>query len=258
MDDALKQKVEKVPAAPFTTETRLHETAGHGRVLEVVLVGALEHEMPESSQLVQLAGAAAADEIGRLRPAAVVVNLIEFDYSFGNELGALFLTPYRKLSDAGGGGFAIVATGQTAASVDSLIKSGHLESLFGSPHPDMVAALANLTEVTRNQPDLPLEELADVPARNAPSGRIATRSFPVSLGLSRKGVIAHVNGPPEANGTLRAVLKVLSTHVDDETHDDLFHDSVFPHENRPCAAFNVTFLLVAVVLGLLLAASRMP
>jgi anti-anti-sigma factor len=176
--------------ATFSSESRLHETAAHGRVLEFVLTGAIPHARPDSAGLARRAGDELKNEIARHQPRAVVVNLLDFDPSFGNEIGTLFLTTYMALAHSGGGEMAILAAGQTAIELDNFLKAGHLDSMYGTTHRDLGSALAKMTktlsvpkasvpteakaesEATRRlehgkeAPDIPLEEICPHCGRN--------------------------------------------------------------------------------------------
>ena len=131
----------------FRHEYRILEAGEHGRVLEFVLTGAIPHQHPRSPKLYQHLSRQFEEAVARERPAAVILNLLGFHYSFGNEIGTILLAPYTSLARSGGGKIAIVATGQTAASLDGLLKSGHLHPLFGRIHPDTQAALSHMTSV---------------------------------------------------------------------------------------------------------------
>ena len=131
----------------FSSESNVVETASNGRVLEFIVRGAMSHDSWNSVDLTRRAARELNDEIARSGARAVVVNLLAFDYSFGNEIGELLLAPYMTLARSGGGRMAIVAAGQTAASLDSLLTAGHLDSLLGRTCPDMASALAHMTEI---------------------------------------------------------------------------------------------------------------
>lgn len=101
----------------------------------------------DSAELTRRVAKELQDEIARSRTRAVIVNLLGFDYSFGNEIGELLIAPYVILARSGGGKIAILASGQTAASLDNLLTAGHLDSMLGRTCPDLASALAQMKQI---------------------------------------------------------------------------------------------------------------
>ncbi len=128
-------------------EAKIHETAEHGRVLEFVITGAHQHDHPQCAELIRSAAKELENEIVCQRAKAIIINLLGFDYSFGDEIGVLFLHPYMVLARTGGGKIAVVASGHTAACLDSLFKHGHLDLMFGATRQDLASALEKMTEI---------------------------------------------------------------------------------------------------------------
>jgi anti-anti-sigma factor len=149
-------------ATTFSSESRIHETAAHGRVLEFVLTGAIPDERPDSAELARRAGDELKQEIARCQPRAVVVNLLDFDPSFGHDIVTLLLAPHMALAHSGGGEMAILATGQTATELDNFLKTGRLDSIFGTTHRDLASALAKMTNIPYSpKPSVPTAAKAE-------------------------------------------------------------------------------------------------
>lgn len=119
----------------------------HGRVLAFVLQGAIPHDDSKSATLYQSLSHALRDAIAQDHPGTVILDLRGFQYSLGNEIAAILLTPFVALAASGGGKMAIVATGPTAANLNTLLRSGNLDRVLGTVHPDRGAALSHLTRV---------------------------------------------------------------------------------------------------------------
>ena len=130
----------------FSSASRLHDDAEHECVLEFVLTGAIPPGSAESAELARRAGNEMEKEIARYQARAVVINLLDFGASFGNEIVALLFAPYFALARSGGGEMAIVAAGQAATNLDNLLKTNRLDALYGTTKPDLASALANMTK----------------------------------------------------------------------------------------------------------------
>lgn len=229
--------------ARFNSDSRTHDGTPHGRVLELIVSGGVSHELPEAAALMRSIGADMSDEVQRRQAKVVVLNLREFEHSFGNEIIGILLPPYMALAALGGGKIAVVAEGETAAGLSSLLSAGHLEPLFGAVHPDLQSALADLTEVAGRKPEVPLPPVVTTPS----PGRTGV-SLPVGLAISLRGIFMHT----KREGPLATVLGLTAFRASDETHDQLFHDSFYPHEGRKCMAVNLTGMLAVLgAIGLL-------
>ena len=89
-------------------DATVRETASGARILEIVFVG--KHEHIDSHGM----GTYLEEQIDLNMPAAVVLNLIDFKYSWGNDMGNLFGPLLLKP-------FCIIAEGVTARSLQSLL-----------------------------------------------------------------------------------------------------------------------------------------
>src|SRR5438874_5669361 len=136
-----------LPLGSITTKVCLHETAAHGRVLEFVLTGQIPHERRDSAELYRQIGIDIRNALAQNQANALVLNLLDFDYSFGNEIGTILLGPYIALARSGGGKIAFIAVGRTASSLTSLAIAGLNKVFELKMHPNLETALNDMTAV---------------------------------------------------------------------------------------------------------------
>ena len=102
------------------------EATPQGAVLEVAFRGVHKHGVGLQ------VGKYVAETVHQNNPAAVVLNFLEFDYVFGNDIAGILCAFFNRSADKKITirPCAIVATGQTAKSLLSLIQSGNLLKVF--------------------------------------------------------------------------------------------------------------------------------
>ncbi len=102
------------------------EATPQGTILEVAFRGVHEHGVGlQVSKYVE-------ETVHQTNPAAVVLNFLEFDYVFGNDIAGIQCAFFNRSTDKKITirPCAIVANGQTAKSLLSLIQSGNLLQVF--------------------------------------------------------------------------------------------------------------------------------
>ena len=128
--------------AKFSSRSKVHENPTYGRVLEVAFAGSSEGEQHPFP-----AGKILQEEVAKHLPEHLVINLLEFDYRFGDALpGALVagLVAAHKLGP--GRKVRILAAGQTSANLDKVLTEFKTANLFGGQtYSDMDTALAHVS-----------------------------------------------------------------------------------------------------------------
>jgi hypothetical protein len=120
----------------------LHAAAGCGRVLEVVVVG--QHFGGCACEMNDyITGAIIAHT-----PEVLIINLLGFQYEFGDDVGGVLVSACSALHRMGGPGVCrVVAQGATAASLGTLLDLGKILPLFGGRlYGDVESALSSCTQ----------------------------------------------------------------------------------------------------------------
>jgi hypothetical protein len=103
--------------------------------LEVAFTGVHEHGVgPQVGKYVE-------ETVHQTNPAAVVLNFLEFEYVFGNDIARIQWAFFSRSADKKHTlrPCAIVAKGQTAKSLLSLIQSGNLLRVFDIQFSESIA-----------------------------------------------------------------------------------------------------------------------
>jgi hypothetical protein len=102
------------------------EATPQGTILEVAFSGVHEHGVGLQ------VGKYVEETVHQTNPAAVVLNFLEFEYVFGNDIAGIQWAFFNRSADKRITirPCAIVAKGQTAKSLLSLIQSGNLLRMF--------------------------------------------------------------------------------------------------------------------------------
>jgi hypothetical protein len=121
----------------FASWTMVHESPIHGRVLEIALAGSQSQEVSSRGRKILV------DEVARIRPQYLVINLLEFNSVFGNDLlGALVAGAVSMRELGTERETRILAVGRTAATLDRILPIARLESVFGGrTYSDLESAL---------------------------------------------------------------------------------------------------------------------
>ena len=106
--------------SPLQGNSRVVLADNGNRVLVVAFAG--EHHYSHGLQMAsQLRGAVAAE-----RPDGILVDLLQYDYEFGNDVCGLFIAGYNKESRTLVP-TCIVAIGKTRACMEALYTAGHFK-----------------------------------------------------------------------------------------------------------------------------------
>ena len=105
--------------------TKKIEAGGYGTFLEISFEGVHVHHWPAGCDFMSFI----EGEIRAAAPAACLIDFLQYDYSFGNEIVDPIFAPWHVFPRPPIPPVAVVAQGGTASSLKSLFVAGKLDKL---------------------------------------------------------------------------------------------------------------------------------
>lgn len=98
----------------------------HGVILEFEFRGIHDHMWPHGKEIVEFL----KKEMDKYKPDAILLDFSQYQYTFGNELMSVILTPAINSGKKSIRPCAIIAEGPTKNSIESLIDESMIQRVF--------------------------------------------------------------------------------------------------------------------------------
>jgi len=110
----------------ITIDVNVLEQDPRGTILEIKFIGIHDHSWPHGKEIYDFLETV----VDKYKPDAVLFDYLQYQYSYGNELGATILIPIMDFKQKSLRPCAIIAEGPTKNSIQSLIDEGITQKVF--------------------------------------------------------------------------------------------------------------------------------